>query len=69
VGEGDGPCVIVMAGARSEDMEVHYPVSELAARYGASVEAETSDSNEVYADAERFARRRPSCWDRLPWRG
>jgi uncharacterized cupin superfamily protein len=69
VGAGDGPCVLVMAGARSEDMEVRYPVSELAARYGASVADETSDSNEVYADAERFERRRPPGWDRLPWRG
>src|SRR4029450_1182726 len=36
VGAGDGPCVIVMAGARSGP-EVRYPASALAARYGASV--------------------------------
>ena len=37
VGAGDGPCVLLMAGARSEDEQIRYPVSELAARYGASV--------------------------------
>ena len=29
VGAGDGPCVILMAGARLEDERLHYPVSEL----------------------------------------
>jgi quercetin dioxygenase-like cupin family protein len=44
VGAGDGPCVILMAGARSEDPQVHYPASELAARYGASVISSASRS-------------------------
>ena len=52
VGAGDGPCVILMTGARSDDMEVLYPVSELAARYGASVEEETSDPEQAYARFE-----------------
>jgi hypothetical protein len=47
--------------------EVRYPVSELAARYRASVEKETSDPDEVYATAERFRRGRPSYWSGLPW--
>jgi uncharacterized cupin superfamily protein len=43
VGAGDGPCVILMAGARgvatqAEEGQVRYPASELAARFGASVE-------------------------------
>ena len=42
VGAGEGPCVILMLGSRSGP-GVHYPVSELAARYGASVAEETSD--------------------------
>ena len=42
VGAGDRPCVILMVGAHVSP-EVRYPVSELAARYGASVEKETSD--------------------------
>jgi quercetin dioxygenase-like cupin family protein len=66
VGAGDGPCVIVMVGARSGP-EVRYPVSEIAARYGASVERETSDPGQAYAAAERFRRERPPSWSRLPW--
>jgi uncharacterized cupin superfamily protein len=67
VGAGDGPCVILMAGARSEDMQVLYPVSELAARYGASVEEETSDPDQAFARFEQGRLERPSHWDRLPW--
>jgi hypothetical protein len=46
---------------------VRYPVSELAERYGGSVETETSDPEQVYAAAERFRRERPPYWRRLPW--
>jgi uncharacterized cupin superfamily protein len=38
VGAGEGPCVILMAGARSADAQGRYPASKLAARYGAGVE-------------------------------
>jgi uncharacterized cupin superfamily protein len=69
VGAGDGRCVIFMAGARSDDQQLLYPVSELAARYGASVEDETSDPRQAYTRAqfEPSRRERPSYWDRLPW--
>jgi uncharacterized cupin superfamily protein len=67
LGAGDGPCVILMAGARSKDMRVLYPVSELAARYGAGAEEETSDPKQAYAQWEPSQRGRPSYWDRLPW--
>ena len=72
VGAGDGPCVILMAGTRgaatrSEEWEVRYPVSELAARYGASVAEETSDAAQPYTEVEWFRRERPPYWDRLPW--
>jgi uncharacterized cupin superfamily protein len=67
VGAGDGPCVILMAGARSEDWRVLYPVSELAARYGASAEEETSDPQQAYAGFESSRRERPSYWDSLAW--
>src|ERR671936_2048607 len=30
VGAGTGPCVVLMAGARRDDLAYHYPVSELA---------------------------------------
>jgi uncharacterized cupin superfamily protein len=67
VGAGDRPCVILMVGARPEDWQVRYPVSELAARYNASTEQETSDPDQAYARF-RFSRRaRPSYWDLLPW--
>ena len=67
VGAGDGPCVILMTGARSEDAEVLYPVSELAARYGASAAEETSDPEQAYSRFELGRWERPSYWDRLPW--
>ena len=68
VGAGDGPCVILMAGARLESpWQVLYPVSELAARYGASAEEETSDPDEAYVRFEPSRRERPSYWDHLPW--
>jgi uncharacterized cupin superfamily protein len=67
VGAGDAPCVILMAGARSEPWQVHYPVSELAARYGVSVAEETTDPRQAYAQFEPSRRERPSNWDRLPW--
>ena len=67
VGAGDGPCVILMVGARLEHEELHYPVSELAARYRASAEEDTSDFNDVYPRFEPSRRERPSYWNRLPW--
>ena len=67
VGAGDGPCVIFMVGGRSEDWNVVYPVSELARRYGASAEKETTDPDEAYVGYEPSRIGRPSYWDRLPW--
>jgi uncharacterized cupin superfamily protein len=48
VGAGDGPCAILMLGARVEGGIV-YPVSETAARHGASAERETDSPHEAYA--------------------
>jgi uncharacterized cupin superfamily protein len=67
VGAGDAPCVILMTGTRSEDAQIRYPVSELAARHGASAEAETNDPDEAYADFEPSRRGRPAYWAELPW--
>lgn len=67
VGAGDGPCVILMAGARSKDEQLLYPVSELAGRYGASAEKETPDPKEAYAPFEQPYPAKPSYWGRLPW--
>jgi uncharacterized cupin superfamily protein len=49
VGAGDGPCAILMMGARPDE-PLHYPVSEVAAKHGASVVEETPSPDEAYAD-------------------
>jgi uncharacterized cupin superfamily protein len=49
VGAGEGPCAVLMIGSRRKD-EAHYPVSEVAAKYGASVAIETDEPAEAYAD-------------------
>jgi uncharacterized cupin superfamily protein len=67
VGAGDGPCAILMVGARSENEQIRYPASEFAGRYDASVETETNDPGEAYADFEPSRRERPSYWNALPW--
>ena len=61
VGAGDGPCAILMIGARPDE-PLLYPVSEVAAKYGASVAQETPNPDEAYADW-------PPEFDlvRLPW--
>jgi uncharacterized cupin superfamily protein len=50
VGAGDGPCAILMIGARPEAEQLRYPVSEVAAKHGASVTQETPNPDEAYAD-------------------
>lgn len=62
VGAGNGPCAILMIGARPEVETLHYPVSAVAAKYGASVAEETHDPDEAYADW-------PGDYvpERLPW--
>jgi uncharacterized cupin superfamily protein len=68
LGAGNDPCVILMAGSRPGDWQVRYPVSELAAGYGASVEEETTDPRQAYVGRFEPSRRaRPSYWARLPW--
>ncbi|HEX2125030.1 MAG TPA: cupin domain-containing protein [Thermoleophilaceae bacterium] len=51
VGAGDGPSAVLMAGTRKDPEELLYPVSEAAARYGASAERETSSEDEAYGDS------------------
>jgi uncharacterized cupin superfamily protein len=68
VGAGDGPCTIFMVGGRAMPWQVRYVVSELAARYDASVKQETSDPHEAYVGRFEPSRREPpSYWKRLPW--
>jgi uncharacterized cupin superfamily protein len=47
---GEEPCAVLMIGARPEQEELLYPVSEVAARHGASVATETTSGDEAYAD-------------------
>jgi uncharacterized cupin superfamily protein len=63
VGAGDGPCAILMIGGRPQERRtLHYPVSEVAAKHGASTAQETPNPDEAYADW-------PGDYDlvRLPW--
>jgi uncharacterized cupin superfamily protein len=50
VGAGDGPCWILMVGARRLDAKIHYLVNQKAARHGASVSEPTDDARKAYAD-------------------
>ena len=66
VGAGEGPCAILMVGARAAEEQLRYPVSELAAKHGASAERETPDPREAYAPFGRSRRERlPDLG--LPW--
>jgi uncharacterized cupin superfamily protein len=67
VGAGDGLTIVLAVGRRPEDEELLYPKSELAERYGASAEEETSNPQEAYARWERPQPQRPDYWNELPW--
>lgn len=51
VGAGDGPCAILMVGARDPSKAVSYPVNQAAARYRASVPEPTDSPPQAYAAA------------------
>ncbi len=59
VGAGDGPSIVLAVGTRGDGEGVSrgvvYPVSEAAARYGASVAQETTEPREAYPPASRPA--------------
>ncbi len=52
VGAGDGPCAILAVGKRP-DTGVVYPVSAVAQRFGAGVEAEVPEGESAYAGLPR----------------
>jgi uncharacterized cupin superfamily protein len=62
VGAGSGPCTILMVGVRSAERTIHYPVNELAARYGASVSVATDSPREAYAGLDRTVSRVTTPW-------
>jgi uncharacterized cupin superfamily protein len=62
VGAGDGPCAILMVGVRGEGKKLHYPVSEVAARHGASAPEETDTPSVAYQDWSREYTPVPGTW-------
>jgi uncharacterized cupin superfamily protein len=67
VGAGDGPCVIFMAGARTNPRDTVYVRDEVALKHGAGVETETSESSEAYARFPKWEDGPPTGWAGLPW--
>jgi uncharacterized cupin superfamily protein len=71
VGAGDGPCVLLCTGNRDLNDETFWRVakrSDVAMRYGASVEQDTSSDAEANAlSRDRWRVERPECWSELPW--
>jgi uncharacterized cupin superfamily protein len=69
VATGDGPCIIVMAGARDAEWPagIVFPRSDLALRHGVGVETETTSPDEASAGLPDWRRERPEGWDELPW--
>ena len=62
VGAGDGPCWILMVGARRPDERIEYTVDATAVKHGASVAKPTRDPDVAYADW-------PGAWEpsRVRW--
>ena len=67
VGAGDGPCVVVTLGARTEGGTILYARDEVALGHDAGVEQETDAPREAYAPFPKWESSRPDEWDSLPW--
>jgi uncharacterized cupin superfamily protein len=66
VGAGDGPCVILMVGARTDEGTILYPRDETALEHGAGVEEDTEHPRVAYAPFGHRRLGRPDVWDELP---
>jgi uncharacterized cupin superfamily protein len=66
IGAGDGPCAILMVGARTPGKTLHYPVDPVAALHGASVAQATDSPREAYADLDRTRTRERAPWPPAP---
>jgi uncharacterized cupin superfamily protein len=64
IGAGDGPCAILMVGGRGGEPGLHYPVSELAARHGVSVDRETDSFEDAWEQCGVKFEFEPAA---LPW--
>jgi uncharacterized cupin superfamily protein len=58
-----GPCVILAAGNRRDDLERVYRRSQVALRYDAGPDVDTTDPER----RGRWEVQRPKRWDELPW--
>jgi uncharacterized cupin superfamily protein len=67
VGAGDGPCVLLMVGRRTEAGTIQYTRHDVALKHGASVERTTPSPREAYAPFGHWRSGRPANWDGLPW--
>ena len=71
IGAGGGPCVLLCAGNRDLNDETFWRIykrSDVALRYGASVERDTSSDAEANAPWRAGWRvERPDEWSELPW--
>jgi uncharacterized cupin superfamily protein len=62
IGAGEGPCAILMVGARGPAKTLHYPVTELAQKHGVAAPEETSDPRQAYREWPRNFRRVRATW-------
>ena len=62
VGDGDGPCTMLMIGHRPADVEIFYPESDLARRPGAEAPKPTSVIKEAYSDVPRWEKTEIPPW-------
>jgi uncharacterized cupin superfamily protein len=62
IGAGDGPCAVLMVGARGEGKTLHYPVTDLAVRHGAAAPEETDNPLEAYREWPRNFRPVRATW-------
>lgn len=61
VGAGEAVCAVLMVGSRKEGSTLLYPSDETAAKYKASVDADTADPKEAYAGCPR-SEETPASW-------
>jgi uncharacterized cupin superfamily protein len=64
IGAGDAPCAILMVGGRRGETSIRYPVSEVAARHGVSVDTETDSFEDAWSQRGLRPEFEPA---QLPW--
>jgi quercetin dioxygenase-like cupin family protein len=71
VGTGDGPCVMVTVGLRSDAWpaggSIVYERNDAALAHAAGVEEETDTPSVAYEPFPKWEEGRPASWDDLPW--